>query len=666
MAGENFALGISFKGNAQNFIGAAAKAEAAAASFGRAAIGAASRVNGAFLSLGNSWLSQVTSITGGIAGLAALKGMIDAEYRMTTFGINAGIAGASLAELRHEISAAAMATSMSAGELTDGLEIMLKKTGNITLAREQLKLLGTVATATGAETKEVGLLASDMLTQMHIPAKDLLNTFDALAAQGKMGGFYVKDFAAHSSELMQAASAFGVTGTDGLRRFNALLQISGRGKSDPADIANAFAMALAVIKEKSADLREVDGISLYNEKKGAAGKRRVLRDVDDIIKDIIVRSKGDPIPLEKFFGNRAVKAILPLAESYRQYGDWRELDRLNRVAGDGTEILRAFNTVQGTTKDQLDDIGRLAGKIAKENMAMPFQALKGALDLLQAHPVIAKGGIYALLGIGGAVGASVIANRVKDVFGGAFGGAPGGNPGVQKVFVTNAAGIGAPHIPSAGDGGYLGTPPRAAMTMSGQNLAAGFFSVFVAASIGYEIGAAINDAMDAHRINPGAGLYKTLNPGAAAEKEKLDAVERALHAANADKNKSGAAAIIEKMNRYTALPKYERVKRIAALDGAVETAGNVSRGMAHGPAVPAGWLPPITAAAPAPARVPRIWDTATQKLVPFQSPSSPAVPAPDVHNRITIAVHVDKDGKGRVITEGKNTTTRIHNPGSFG
>lgn len=45
--------------------------------------------------------------------------------------------------------------------------------------------------------------------------------------------------------------------------------------------------------------------------------------------------------------------------------------------------------------------------------------------------------------------------------------------------------------------------------------------------------------------------------------------------------------------------------------------------------------------------------------------TNPLQALPDVHNRITIAVHVDKEGKGRVITEGKNTTTRIHNPGSF-
>lgn len=611
MAGENFNLGITFKGDARNFIGATAKAEAAVGGFARTAIGAAARVNSAFLSLGNSWLAQITAITVGIAGMAALKGIIDAEYRMTRFGINAGITGEKLAELRREISAAALATSNSTGEITTGLEEMLRHTGgNLTMAREQMKLLGIVASATGASTGQVGLVAADMLTKMNIPAKDLLNTFDGLHAQGKMGGFYLSDFAANSSELMQAAIDFGVKGEAQLLHFNALLQLSAKGKSNPAEIANSFAMALGMIKEKSEN-GKIGNINLYDKKKSVASRRRVFRDVDKIIEDLIVAAKGDETVLQKFFGPRAVKAISPIAESYRKYGDFRELEKLNKVTSDGTEILRDFNTVQGTTKDQLKDLGHLASEIAKENMAGPFTTLKYALDMLQEHPVVAKGGIYALLGLGGAVGASVIANKIKDVFGGKTAGGIGGelakNLGIQKVFVTNwpngmmGSGDFSSYKPGDVPGADATPPPwwNKSWNLPGK--------MGTAAKMG--AGISFGLPIIAGMIAAGT-LYDV-------DKTTQTNIESTKNTASA--HEAFALAAINKQQGTHYGTQAEAMARLQH--------GNRQRRSADD--------------------------------------YRDAVTHPAVRNDISISVHVDKDGNSRAITTGKNTITRVHNPGAF-
>lgn len=618
MAGENFALGITFKGNAQNFIGAAEKASAAVGSFARTAIGATSRMNSAFLSLGNSWLSQVASITGGIAGMAALKGMIDAEYRMTRFGINANMAKEDLLALRHEISAAALATSSSAGEMTDGLEIMLKKTGNIKLAREQLKLLGTVATATGASTAQVGLMSADMLTKMNVPAQDLLNTFDALSSQGKAGGLYLADFAANSSELMAAAAEWGLKGAAGLKEYNALLQIGARKASNPAEAATNFVSSIRMLSSEQGALaaRHRLGVEVYEPKELAKGIYK-MRNLTTVIREIVAKSKGK-IDLEAIFGARQYKVIEQIAESYKKFGDFRELDKLNKVAGDGTEILRDFNSVQATTKDQLEDIGRLASKIAKENMAMPFQALKWSLDMLQAHPAVARGGIYALLGIGGAVGASVIANKVYSTLGGAAGKTAGGiggdlagKLGIQKVFVTNwpksmgGSGVNGP-LPEGNFPG--GTVPWWNKSWNLPGKLGG----------GAKLGAGLSYGVP---IIAGMLAADTLDAMNEATQTHIDGVKNTISANN--------AFLLATIN-----------KQQGANFGTLEEA----RARLHH-------------------RNTTELDSGPRG--PISRETDPLQALPELHNKIDITVHVDKEGRSRVISEGKNTTTRIHNPGSF-
>lgn len=626
MAGENFALGISFKGNAQNFIGAAAKAEAKMEGFARATIGATSRMANGFITLSQSAAGMLGGLATGAGLMMAGNAVIDFDARLARLANNAGLSRREMYALKGSLFEVAHATKQSEQGLLSSIEEIVSRTGNYDYALKVVKDLGIVASASGASLDAVGGAAADLMQKMEIPADKMLATFDILAAQGKAGAFELRNMAQYFPSMLAQAAAAGVKGTEGMRKFGAFIQIAKQGVGTAAEASTAIERTFTDIR-RNAELLERSQIKLTVKHNG----KDVPRDFDQILKEIIVKTKGDARALGKVFDVLSIQAILPLAASYKKFGDFRVFDEMATKGGDGAMIMKDFGFWTEQTRSKLDELHVTMREFSNARFAGPIEKLNEALAFLSANPALAKAALWGGMAMGGAIlGGATLAGgkQIYDVLkgsgktAGGIGGEMAAALAIQKVFVTNwpksmgGSGVNGP-LPSGPKTPDVPVPTKAPGWLNrqaakipgiGKMLAGGVAAapkplvvagVITTAGTGYMAGKGIEE----HFIDGwyGKKAYDSTHGGerklANTQNFLLESVQPALAAGDQEL----ARTIIKTL---TNLPS-------------IEGAANKEK----------------------------ILDS----LV----------------NRITIAVHVDKEGKGRVITEGKNTTTRIHNPGSF-
>ena len=165
-----------------------------------------------------------------------------------------------------------------------------------------------------------------------------------------------------------------------------------------------------------------------------------------------------------------------MALSYRKFGDFRVFDSFIQQGGDGVQMMTDFARWTETAAAKMILFRAELTKLANENLAGPIELFTKALDVLNRHPVITKGGLYALLGL--AVGPKIyrVFKGIFDMFRGTSGkgGIPGvpGLPGLGKkpipVYVVN-------NTPKLGYGGIPPTPAGGGVTRAGKTIGGGLF-----------------------------------------------------------------------------------------------------------------------------------------------------------------------------------------------
>jgi hypothetical protein len=251
----------------------------------------------------------------------------------------------------------------------------------------------------------------------------------------------------HFERLLSTAASFGVTGVEGMREFGAFLQLARRGSGTAEQATTSVERTMSDLISNWQKVKQVTGgFLIFDVGKTRKEGRAVMKNMDVVLKEVIRRTNGDVIKLRKIFGDEAIRAINPLAESFRKHGDFREWEELSRLGGDGSRIMKDFAFWSEQTATKIQDLRTQLSRFANENLAGPIQLLTDALNVLNGHPVITKGGIWALLGLGGVMVGAKFIRGIKDLLGifrgkgglgGGIAGGLGGIGGPVPVYVVN-------------------------------------------------------------------------------------------------------------------------------------------------------------------------------------------------------------------------------------
>lgn len=257
-----------------------------------------------------------------------------------------------------------MFTGQTPEALLSGIEAIVERTGDFDFAVAAIEDMGKVATATGAEMSAVGATASNLMEKMGIKPEGILTVFDILAAQGKEGAFTLQNMSTLFERLLSTATMVGVEGETGIRKFGAFLQIAKRGFGAPERAATGIESVIASIVEKASLMPKI--VFELDE----AGMQK-FRDFDLILKDIVTltvamgEERGTATRL-KLFGREGIKAINPLVQSFKEFGDFREFDRLVELGGDGVALTKDFGTMVEDTSQKIESLGTKIYKVLNE------------------------------------------------------------------------------------------------------------------------------------------------------------------------------------------------------------------------------------------------------------------------------------------------------------
>lgn len=339
------------------------------------------------------------------------------------------------------------------GDVAAGLGSFVGKTGELQTGRDMLDAMAKTAKATGAEFNDVAAAAGAISNKLGEvgEGKDFATAADkakainrvlmALAGQGKEGAVEIKDLATQMEKLTSQASKFKsnadlvkMTGT-GTGANIAMLGVLAQAarKTEKGTAAQATQSAMAFVRDLTGQtaLKRIGADTIYTDK-----GRTTLRDPQEIVKDILSKTKGDQSKLAYLMSNQNSRAVVnsfldPYMKAYKgTSGSAEKKDAAGRAAVD-----EAFKTLKDATlndKTQAVALGealettatkaeqfqqkldRVVGDMADKVIPAMLKLAPDALDAASAMANVATWASSNPASAGGAIVAASVAKAVAD------------------------------------------------------------------------------------------------------------------------------------------------------------------------------------------------------------------------------------------------------------
>lgn len=394
--------------------------------------------------LGNRWtaLGSVISLGGTARYLMTL------ETQLKRIKVQAGLSTSEISRFKEELFQVANLRDVAKApeELLEAVDTIISKTGDIDLARRNLRNIGLAMSASGSNGEDIGAMVAEMSQKLNVSdPKDIQQMLDLLAAQGKQGTFELRDMATQGPRVFTAMNRTGRQGVNSVREMGAVLQIVRRGTSSAEQASTAYERMIGGLIEKQEQLKKL-GVRIWDPKALKQG-RQEMRSTITIFEELIRKTKGDQATLSKLFGDEAIRGVASLATEWQKTQRFDSLENFYKIHADGTQILKDAAEMADTTSSSIERVTTSAKHYAESRFAKPLKQgsnlLSNVLDQPGASDVLMNG----LLGVGGLI----IANKAMRGIGGLLGKGKAGNGigsalgmagGAMPVYVVNFPGQG--------------------------------------------------------------------------------------------------------------------------------------------------------------------------------------------------------------------------------
>ena len=308
------------------------------------------------------------------AGVKKRVALEEAATKLATSGYMEGKAGP--AGIKQD-PRAVMADIQRTGEkfgigqdlIAEALDKFVGKTGELQTGRDSLESFAKTAKATGASIEDVAAAAgaiSNKLGDVPDKANAINKVMLAIAGQGKEGAVEIKDLASQMEKLTSQASKFqsnatlkGVAGTDigaNIAMLGVLAQAA--RKTEKGTAAQATQSSMAFVRDLTGQtaIKRIGASTLFTDK-----TRTQLRDPQEIVKDILSKTKGDVSKLAYLLPNQNSRAVAnsfmdPYMKAYQATkGTEKEKNEAGRKAvDDAFKTLKEATLSDKSQKEALD------------------------------------------------------------------------------------------------------------------------------------------------------------------------------------------------------------------------------------------------------------------------------------------------------------------------
>ena len=297
-------------------------------------------------------------------------------------------------------------------------------------------------------------MIADLIEKFGIKTpKELLQTLDVLASQGKAGAFELADLATQGNRVMSAYAGIGRTGKTATAELGALMQIIRKSVGSSEQAATALEAYMRALNDvQTRERLKNSGISLFE-----ADDPKKMRSAVEIMKDVIAKANGDVAKIGRVFtSSEAMRAFSAASLEFQETKNFGSLDSFMNVNADGTALIGDSERMAATFESSVVSLKTAVERFSNAALAEPIKDLADALNKIDPEK-LQSALKTAAIGVG-TVGTLVAGKKLWDVGSGIIGmfrknkgGAS--NPlvpsnGVQPVYVTNFGEMG------RGFGGY--------------------------------------------------------------------------------------------------------------------------------------------------------------------------------------------------------------------
>ncbi|WP_319778455.1 tail tape measure protein [Maridesulfovibrio sp.] len=347
--------------------------------------------------------NRYAGLVGGVATGATAVKVGNIQERFTRLAIQAGITDDALTTLKDKLYVIAQDDKIRVkpDEMVSGIEAIVEKTGDLKFAEDNIRNIGVAMQATGAAGLDIGELFAEFQKMGITAPEDVMKALDTLNVQGKAGAFTLQNLAALGPRVITAYTSAGRGGVDALKEMGAALQMIRQGTGSSEMAATAFEAVMRTVTDP-AKIKQLEkmGIELFDPDKLAEGKR-VLRPINELMKEIVQSTAGDKVALGTIFDAEAIRAFNTAASEYQKNGQINSLDKFMAVEGDGKTTVADAERAAKIINSSWTSMLAAAERWAENKLTAPLQEAATIMSSLGAE------GTNALLNVGAIAAASV-------------------------------------------------------------------------------------------------------------------------------------------------------------------------------------------------------------------------------------------------------------------
>lgn len=352
-----------------------------------------------------------------IARLFDAREALGFERSLALLAGQADISASAQANLGNAITQTSLAFGAFRGDVLRGVEAVVEKSGDLQLATDIISTMSKAAIGLDADLGDLGKLAAALGVSFKISGKDMEQFFNILIAQGDKGQITLKDFARIAEEVFGTAAGFGVKGKTGVNAISALIQAGVGSAEERKTSIVSFLEQLTAKEKKITDL----GVEVRGPK-GPKGQQGELRNVADILQDIIRVTGGNLGKINKIFSGAALKPFLISAAEFRETKKFGSLKKfLGAGAGSEGLIDKRFQRVAATASVSFDKFNNLITVLGEKTIAPVLTDFAMGLNELLQNPEQMKALSDGFVGMGRAIKAvALVTADLITVFGKLF------------------------------------------------------------------------------------------------------------------------------------------------------------------------------------------------------------------------------------------------------
>jgi len=404
--------------------------------------------------IGNRYSALVT----GAAGAGAVRYLVSLETQITQLGVQSGRSAKEMDALKKSVFDVAQSPDIRVdpGQILAAIDKIVEKTGNLDLAKDNMRNIGLAIRATGAEGQNIGAMLADMNEKFGLEnSQEFTNSLDALINQGKSGAFTLQNLATQGERITSAYGSFNRVGPQAIKEMGAMMQMIRRGTAGPEQASTAMEALIRILNDGAKrKMLQKGGIKIMD-----PDDPKRMRSVIEIVKDIIRATDGDTSKVSKIFDGEAMRAFTGAIIEYNKTGGFASFDSFLNVKSDGSQLFKDSARNAKTAGAALTSLLTAGKRFADTNLTKPIQDLASAINSLDPEKLdsMIKTLGYGAAALGGLVVASKAirtAAAARSLFSGRKGGAAkalagvAGKAGATPVMVVN--------WPAGGSTGYGG------------------------------------------------------------------------------------------------------------------------------------------------------------------------------------------------------------------